>query len=224
MSSLLKLSAVSATDPSGGKNLLHNISLAINYGELLGIAGRSGAGKSTLLRLLNRLQATSEGSITYDEKPLESYGIPALRRQIVMVPQEPKLLGMTVAECLTYPLELQKMSSAECQRRLWQACEFWQIPSDWLDRNELQLSLGQRQLVTLARGVILNPRILLLDEPTSALDPTTANGVVAQLKAWNHDYGTTMVMVNHSPNYLEDFAQRIIHLEGGKLVGEKTVP
>lgn len=223
MSSLLKLIGVSTTDITGSIPLLTNISLDIGHGELLGIQGRSGAGKSTLLRLLNRLQEISNGNIFYGEKSLNEYPIQQLRREIVLVPQEPKLLGMTVEESLIYPLELQKVSKTECQRRQIRACDIWEIPLDWLDRQELQLSVGQRQLVTLVRGTMLNPRILLLDEPTAALDPALARKVLKQLKLLNEENGTTIVMVNHTPEYLEAFSERIIYLEEGQLKREEIL-
>lgn len=223
MPSLIKLIAVSTTDISGSTPLLTDISLDIDHGELLGIQGRSGAGKSTLLRLLNRLQEVSNGNIFYDQKSLGEYPIQQLRREIVLVPQEPKLLDMTVEESLTYPLELQKVSKTECQRRRIRACDLWEIPADWLDRQELQLSVGQRQLVTLVRGTMLNPRILLLDEPTAALDPALARKVLKKLKLLNEENGTTIIMVNHTPEYLEAFVERIVCLEGGQLKGEKIL-
>ncbi|AIE72649.1 MULTISPECIES: ATP-binding cassette domain-containing protein [unclassified Synechocystis] len=223
MTSLIKLIGVSTTDITGSTVLLNNISLHIDHGQTIGLQGRSGAGKSTLLRLLNRLQEVSGGNIFYDKQALSKYPIQQLRQEIVLVPQEPKLLGMTVEESLVYPLELQKVGKTECQRRRIRACDIWEIPSDWLDRNELQLSVGQRQLVTLVRAMMLSPRVLLLDEPTSALDPALAQRVLAQLKLINRENGTTMVMVNHTPEYLEDFCQRIFTLCEGELTREITL-
>lgn len=223
MTSLIKLIGVSTTEITGATVLLNNISLHIDHGEIIGLQGRSGAGKTTLLRLFNRLQEASQGSIFYDEKALTKYPIQQLRQEIVLVPQEPKLLGMTVEESLIYPLELQKVSKTECQRRRIRACDIWEIPSDWLDRNELQLSVGQRQLVTLVRATMLSPRILLLDEPTAALDPALAQRVLTQLKLINQENGTTMVMVNHTPEYLENFCQRIFTLCQGELEQETTL-
>ncbi|MEB3161258.1 MAG: ATP-binding cassette domain-containing protein [Synechocystis sp.] len=218
MSPLLTLTAVSATDLSGLEPLLTDISLTIHSGDRLGIEGPSGAGKSTLLRLLNRLQERSSGQITYQNQPLESYPVQQLRRQIMLVPQEPKLLDMTVEASLLYPLQLQKISPQEAQRRVAEACDFWHIPPDWLDRNELTLSVGQRQRVTIARGAILKPNILLLDEPTSALDPESAQRVLDGLTTLNQQGTLTVIMVNHHPQQLRQFAQRVIYLESGRLM------
>jgi D-methionine transport system ATP-binding protein len=224
MSSLLTLNAVSATDISGLEPLLIQISFSIEAGDRLGIEGPSGAGKSTLLRLLNRLQKTSSGSIIYQDQPLASYPVQQIRRQIMLVPQESKLLGMTVEASLLYPLQLQKIPPRQAQQRLVATCDLWQIPDDWLDRNELQLSVGQRQRVAIARGTILKPRILLLDEPTAALDPPLAQQVLDNLIILNHQEQLTVVMVNHHPQQLRHFAQRIIQLEAGKLKGEEILP
>lgn len=223
MTSLIKLIGVSTTDITGSTVLLDNISLHIDHGQIVGLRGRSGAGKTTFLRLLNRLQEVSQGTIFYDGKPLNKYPIQHLRQEVALVPQEPKLLGMTVEESLIYPLELQKVSKTECQRRRIRACDIWEIPSDWLERNELQLSVGQRQLVTLVRATMLGPQVLLLDEPTAALDPTSAQRVLTQLKLINQENGTTMVMVNHTPEYLEGFCKRIFTLNQGQLEQENTL-
>ncbi|MEB3227550.1 MAG: ATP-binding cassette domain-containing protein [Synechocystis sp.] len=224
MPPLLTLTAVSATDLSGLDPLLTDISFTVNPGDRLGIEGPSGAGKSTLLRLLNRLQERSGGSLMYQDRPLESYPVPPLRQQIMLVPQEPKLLDMTVEASLLYPLQLQKIPHREAKRRVAEACDFWQIPPDWLDRNELTLSVGQRQRVTIARGAIVQPQILLLDEPTSALDPDAAQRVLACLTTLNHRDQLTVIMVNHHAEQLRQFAHRIIRLESGRLMGEEPAP
>ncbi|MGL5034765.1 MAG: ATP-binding cassette domain-containing protein, partial [Microcystaceae cyanobacterium] len=138
---ILRMAAVSVTDANGFENLLDSISFTLNRGDRLGIMGPSGAGKTTLLRLLNRLIEPSQGTIFFEEKSFLEWPVIALRRQIVLVPQEPKLLGMKVQESLAYPLKLQSLSSQEIQSRIHQICDRLQIPDDWLERNELQLSL-----------------------------------------------------------------------------------
>jgi D-methionine transport system ATP-binding protein len=218
MPPLITLSAVSTTDLSGLDPLLTDISFTVNPGDRLGIEGPSGAGKSTLLRLLNRLQERSGGHIIYQNQPLESYPVPHLRRQIMLVPQEPKLLDMTVEASLLYALQLGKIPPRDAKRRVTEACDFWHIPPDWLDRNELTLSVGQRQRVTIVRGAIVQPRVLLLDEPTSALDPESAQRVLDCLTTLNHRDKLTVIMVNHHPDHLRQFAHRIIRLESGRVM------
>lgn len=211
------MAAVSVTDTNGFENLLDNISFSLNQGDRLGIMGPSGAGKTTLLRLLNRLIEPSQGTIFFAEKSFLEWPVIALRRQIVLVPQEPKLLGMTVQESLAYPLKLQSLSTDEIQTRISQISDRLQIPDDWLERNELQLSLGQRQLVTIARGILMEPKILLLDEPTSALDRERSQQLIQVLNELSQT-GMTIIMVNHQEIFINLFRDKLLQLEQGKLV------
>ncbi|BBA79865.1 ABC transporter ATP-binding protein [cyanobacterium endosymbiont of Rhopalodia gibberula] len=214
---LLKLSEVSLTDFREENKLLTNISFQVNQSDRLAIVGPSGAGKTTLLRLINRLQEPTSGLIEWDSQPLCNLSIVKLRQQIVLVPQEPKLLGMTVEEALAYPLVLQQLSKLEIE----QAIDTWQsqlsIPDDWLTRNELQLSLGQRQLVSIMRGLMMKPKLLLLDEPTSALDSERAQQLIETLINSNQTEQTTIIMVNHQKKLVKQFAQGILTLKEGQV-------
>ncbi|MDJ0580422.1 ATP-binding cassette domain-containing protein [Crocosphaera sp.] len=214
---LLQLSDVGLSDPLGRHRLLEKISFTINEGDRLAIIGPSGSGKTTLLRLINRLQDPSTGSILFQSQPLTQLSVIHLRQKIVLVPQEPKLLGMTVQETLTYPLKLQKLSPTEIKQRL----EYWRsqlpIPDDWLERNELQLSLGQRQLITIVRGLMMQPKLLLLDEPTSALDRDKALQLLEVLKTMTREAKTAIIMVNHQLELVEQFTQQVLKLNQGKL-------
>ncbi|YAI82518.1 MAG: ABC transporter ATP-binding protein [cyanobacterium endosymbiont of Rhopalodia sterrenbergii] len=214
---LLKLSEVSLTGFREENKLLTNISFQVNHSDRLAIVGPSGAGKTTLLRLINRLQDPTSGLIEWDSQPLCHLSIIKLRQQIVLVPQEPKLLGMTVEETLAYPLVLQQLSKLEIE----QAIDTWKsqlsIPDDWLTRNELQLSLGQRQLVSIMRGLMMKPKLLLLDEPTSALDSERAQKLIETLINSNKTEKTTIIMVNHQNRFVNQFAQSILTLNGGQV-------
>ena len=137
-----------------------------------------------------------------------------LRQQVVLVPQEPKLLGMTVAEALAYPLHLQNYSKSEIKQRIIDGTNRLHIPQTWLERTELQLSLGQRQLVGITRGLIMEPKILVLDEPTSALDTGLSEHLLTVLNILK----TTIVMVNHQLDIAKKLAQRILYLEEGQLL------
>ena len=110
---LLQLSNVGLTDPLSKSQLLKEISFNLITGERLVLIGPSGSGKTTLLRLINRLQEPSTGKILFCSQPLEKIPIIDLRQQIVLVPQEPKLLGMSVNEALSYALKLQNISKAD---------------------------------------------------------------------------------------------------------------
>jgi D-methionine transport system ATP-binding protein len=154
----------------------------------------------------------------FAETPYKDIDLITLRKQIMLVPQEPKLLGMTGKEALIYPLKLQQLSSAKIQDRLIQWCDALQIPQSWLERNELQLSLGQRQLITIARALMLEPPVLLLDEPTSALDRGKCDRLLWVLDRLNQNEQTTILMVNHQLELRQNFSDRIFYLSSGKLL------
>jgi D-methionine transport system ATP-binding protein len=215
---ILKLSGVGLSDENGFETILENISFTVNQGDRLGIMGPSGAGKTSLLRLLNRLAEPSQGEIFFEGQPFAEIPVLSLRRQIVLVPQEPKLLGMTVKNALVYPLQLQLLKNSEIQSRIDYYCQKLGIPDEWLDRNELQLSVGQRQLVTIARGLIMQPKILLLDEPTSALDADKSDHLINILIELSETQNLTIIMVNHQQRLIDQFTTQVLSLAQGQMI------
>ena len=214
---IMQLERVSLAASVGSAYLLQDVSFSVDRGDKLAIIGATGSGKTTLLRLLNRLSTPTTGTIHLEEKPLSQIPVIPLRQQVVLVPQEPKLLGMSVTETLSYPLRLQKLPPTEIKQRVETWRNALRIPQEWLERTELQLSLGQRQLIAIARGLIMQPKILLLDEPTSALDVGIANQFLTVLNQLTEDGHTTIMMVNHQIELIQNFAQRILYLETGRL-------
>lgn len=213
----LELSEVSLTTPNQSRYLLEGISFKLNQGDRLGIIGTVGSGKTSLLRLFNRLSSPSQGKIYFQQQDITEISVFKLRSMIALVLQEPKLLGMTVADALAYPLVLQKQATAIISYRVNYWREQLNIPDSWLDRNELQLSLGQRQQVAIARALIQEPKILLLDEPTSALDVAVANNLMEMLIKQAQECQMTVIMVNHQLNLVQKFAQQILWLHQGKI-------
>ncbi len=220
---ILRVSQVSLKTAIASHYLLQDISFEINYCDRIALIGSSGAGKTSLLRLLNRLAEPSTGIIEFANQPLTQIPSQQLRTSIVLVPQEPKMLGMNVQEALAYPLVLQQLPSQEIQQRLvtWRAR--LHIPEDWLERDELQLSLGQRQLVTITRALAMQPKILLLDEPTSALDAGTAHHLMQILRQLSETTQTSILMVNHQLDLVQQFAQRVLYLQQGQLLVDQAI-
>ena len=217
--SILRLEQISLQASIGSDFLLRDISFTIEPGDKVAIVGASGAGKTSLLRLLNRLvtPASSGGKIYVQDKPGRQLTAIQLRRLVVLVTQEPKLLGMNTLEALSYPLQLQKLSESEIRQRVDTWTELLRIPSQWLNKTELQLSLGQRQLVAIARALVMRPQVLLLDEPTSALDVGIANHLLTVLDNLNQSQNLTIIMVNHQLELIKDFCDRILYLNAGRL-------
>jgi D-methionine transport system ATP-binding protein len=218
---LLELREVSVRKPLGNGYILKDINLKITRGDRLSVIGHSGSGKTTLLRLLNNLSSPSEGLILLENINYKDIPVLDLRREIVLVLQESKLLGMTVKEALQYPLILQKIPKLEINNRL----EKWRsqlgIPEDWLERNELQLSVGQRQIIAIARGLMMQPKVLILDEPTSALDTGKAHNLIEKLIDLTKKEDTTIIMVNHQLELAKKLANRVIYLEEGEIKENK---
>lgn len=213
----LRIENISLKTPIASNYLLENISFQVDRGDRIAIVGPSGAGKTSLLRLLNRLSSPTSGSIYLDNQEYRQIPAIALRQQITLILQESKLLGMSVRETLAYPLKLRGINSSEIVERISKVLEQLRIPEEWLIRTELQLSVGQKQLVAIARGIILQPKILLLDEPTSALDAGKAAHILQVLTALTNS-NTTIIMVNHQLELAEQFATRVLYLQQGKLL------
>jgi D-methionine transport system ATP-binding protein len=209
----LRLEQVSVISNLGSR-LLDRISFRVDRADgTIGIVGASGAGKTTLLRLLNRLAEPSQGQIFWQGQPLSRYPVPALRQQIMLVPQEPQLLGMTVEQALAYPLQLQHVPPAELEARIEGWVQRLDIPEEWRSRQALELSAGQRQWVGLCRAFIAQPQLLLLDEPTSCLDLGKTELLIHALG----QIGCTVIIVSHQPGVVQQLCDRVIWLDRGQL-------
>jgi D-methionine transport system ATP-binding protein len=211
---IMRLEAVSLR--TSHSTLLEDISFQVSVGDRLSLVGHSGSGKTSLLRLLNRLSDPSQGKIFFEGQDIHDLPVIPLRQQVTLVPQESRLLGMTVSQALSYPLALRTIANPQQQITPW--LEKLRIPSEWLDRQEVQLSVGQRQWIAIARALILQPKILLLDEPTSSLDAGRAAHLLQVLTELAQTQGTAIVMVNHQLDLAQQFGDRVLHLQQGKLI------
>jgi D-methionine transport system ATP-binding protein len=214
----LRLDKVSLSATVGSQYLLKDISFEIAKGDRICLIGASGAGKTSLLRVLNRLTEPSAGTIYFEGQDYLTIPVIQLRQQIVLVQQESKLLGMTVKEALVYPLSLRGLDKAQIQQRILYWSDRLHIPNEWLERTEVQLSVGQRQTVAIARALVIQPKILLLDEPTSALDAGRASQLLQVLTNLAAAGETTIVMVNHQLELAQTFCERLLYLENGQLI------
>jgi D-methionine transport system ATP-binding protein len=215
---LLRLEQVSLDSAIGSQPILQDLNGVVAVGDRLAIVGPSGAGKTTLLRLLNRLAEPSAGVIYFEGIDIRQIPVLQLRQHITLVLQESKLLGMTVREALSYPLKLRGLSQSTIQQRLGTYLDLVHLPTEWLDRTEVQLSVGQRQLVAIARAVMIQPKVLLLDEPTSALDAGRGAYITEVLSRLTDHYQTTIVMVNHQLEIAQQFGTKVWYLQDGKLL------
>lgn len=217
---ILKAEQVSLKAKIGPYYLLQDISFQVFPGDRLAIVGPTGAGKTSLLRLLNRLSEPTTGNIYLNGQDYRQIPPVSLRRQVHLSLQEPKLLGMSVKDALAYPLQLQKLDPAIVHQRIVDILQQLHIPNEWLERTEVQLSVGQRQLVAIARSSILQPQILLLDEPTSALDRAKTRTLIQFFHQLTEDTTIAILMVNHQLDAVKDFANRLLYLDKGLAIAD----
>lgn len=221
MGALLAADRISLTARLGDRLLLESISFQLEPGEFVALVGPSGAGKSTLFKLLNRLKSPSSGQIYFQGQLLESLSPIALRRQVMLVGQDYRLLRMTVQAALHYPLKLQKVSESERHQRVLSWMERLHLPSAWLPRTELELSGGQQQQVAIVRALVTEPRVLLLDEPTSAQDVGTATRLLTTIQTLVKAQGLSVIMSNHQLDLAEQFCDRVLYLDQGRLIQDQ---
>ncbi len=200
---------------SPGTRLFEQLSWRLEPGDHAAIVGPSGSGKTSFLRLLNRLISPTNGQLFWQGQPYDQIPVEQLRREILYVAQVPKLLGMTVAEAIAYPLRLRQKSDGEIQARLTDLCDRLEIPTAWLSQTELQLSQSSQQWVSLARALIVEPPVLLLDEPMAGLDLTQQQRFQQALRSL---HTTTWVMASHDRTWIQDLTQNLF------LLSDKTGP
>jgi D-methionine transport system ATP-binding protein len=213
----LRLDRVSFVAPVGSQSLLKELSVDIFPGDLILLAGASAAGKTLFLQLLNRRLEPTSGTIYLDDRDIRQIPTLKLRRSITLVPQEPKLLGMTVEQTLAYPLELRGVKQSEIKQRLQEWRDCLQIPKSWMSQTETQLSLAQRQQVAITRALAIQPTILLLDDPLIFLDCRSSARILAVLIELSHTHNMTVVVSARQLDRLHDFSQRVLYLHQGEL-------
>jgi len=182
-----------------GKVLFQDLTLKLIGGNFYLVRGPSGSGKSTLLRLINRLEEPSRGHLMFEGRQLTAYSPPLLRRSILYVQQTPTSVDTTVRENLLLPFsfknnrDLIPPDNDELRSRL----DKFLLNDINLDTLALTLSVGQLQRLCFVRGLLLNPKVLLLDEPTSALDEESARIVEETAERLCAESGLTVLMVSH---------------------------
>jgi multiple sugar transport system ATP-binding protein len=199
----------------GPTEVIHDVSLDIEDGELVVFVGPSGCGKSTLLRLISGLDRPTRGTIAIDGRDVTQVG--AADRGLAMVFQSYALYPhMTVRQNLAFGLENTRLPRAEIAERLDAAARMLEIDA-LMERRPGQLSGGQRQRVAIGRAIVRNPVAFLLDEPLSNLDAELRVTMRAELAALHQRLGTTMVYVTHDQVEAMTLADRIVVLRAGRI-------
>ncbi|MED1793759.1 amino acid ABC transporter ATP-binding protein [Brevibacillus nitrificans] len=204
----------------GSLDVLHDISMEINKGDVVAIIGPSGSGKSTLLRCMNLLETPTKGSILIkgEDITMPKTNILTVRQNIGMVFQHFNLFPhMTVLQNMTYaPMKVKGISKEAAEQKGIELLTRVGL-REKVDAYPGKLSGGQKQRVAIARSLAMEPEIMLFDEPTSALDPEMVKEVLQVIQSLAHT-GITMALVTHEMAFAREVADRICFLDGGRLV------
>ena len=214
---VLELSNVNAYYKDGKvrKQILKDISFTLYEGEIVGLVGESGSGKTTLLNLILGITDISSGKIIYDGEDITN--VPLEKRGFNIVFQDYALFpNLTAYENIVYGLRNKPGISTEQDVQ-----DFIHLLGleEHLNKRISQLSGGQKQRVAIVRALIMHPEVLLLDEITAALDPEMVREVLDVVLALAQE-GRTMVIVTHEMQFAKAVADRMVFLEGGKIVEE----
>ncbi|MCE1189964.1 MAG: ABC transporter ATP-binding protein/permease [Ignavibacteria bacterium] len=197
---------------------LSNISFSVPAGSSIAIMGHTGSGKTSLINLIPRLYDITSGSLLIDGKPIRSIPLSVLRKSIGFVPQEPFLFSDTIMNNLIYgspeATEEQALAAARAARFHNDVQDFPEGYNTIIGERGITLSGGQKQRATLARALVLNPRILILDDSFSAVDTHTEEEILKNLREFMK--GRTSILISHRVSTVQN-ADRILVLENGKI-------
>jgi osmoprotectant transport system ATP-binding protein len=223
---MIRLDHVSKVFASGGQTVraVDDVSLEVSAGELCVLIGPSGSGKTTTMRMINRLEAPSEGRITVDGREIGSLDVVALRRGIGYVIQQVGLFPhFTVADNVSVVPRLLGWPAEKRRRRAHELLSLVGLPPErFADRYPRQLSGGQQQRVGVARALAADPPIVLMDEPFGAVDPVTRKQLQRELRRVQAEVRKTIVFVTHDIGEAFLLGDRVVLMSDGRVVQNGT--
>ena len=201
---------------------LENVSFSVEPGEFIGIIGHTGSGKSTLMQHMNGLLKPTAGSVALDGKDI--WSDKKLTRQsrfrvgLVFQYPEYQLFEETVYKDIAFGPKNMGLKDDEIDRRVREAAGFVGITDEQLQASPFDLSGGQKRRVAIAGVIAMEPEILILDEPTAGLDPEGREEILSNIQEYRKAKNATIMMVSHSMSDVARLADRLLVLNGAKLV------
>lgn len=206
----------------GQNEILKGISFELDEGQVTTIIGPSGSGKSTLLRCLNLLERPNGGEIIYEGKNIlnNDFRTSDFKGKVAMVFQNFNLFNNlnVLDNCIKAPIKVLNIDRETAKKKAIHNLELVGM-GDFLEARPSQLSGGQKQRVAIARALTMDPDLILFDEPTSALDPEMVGEVLSAIRNLR-DLGLTMIIVTHEMDFAKKVSDKVIFMDGGKILEE----
>ena len=201
------------------RDILGNVNLRIDRGEVFALIGPTGAGKTTLLRLIDLIDVPTSGKIYFDGvDTAESAKVRLeMRRRMAFVLQKPVVFNLSVYDNIAYGLKWRGIVGSRLRERVSNILEMVGLSAD-KNRNARTLSGGEVQRVAIARAIAIGPEVLLLDEPTANLDPISASRIEELITSIIQHYATTIIMATHDLSQGQRLADRVSVLMNGELL------
>ena len=215
---MLRFEKVSFRYPQSDSSV-EQLSFHIRKGEFVALIGSNGAGKSTISRLSNGLLKPDSGTVYLDGTPTTAIRTSQIARKVGFLFQNPdrQICQNTVREELAFGLRLMGLTEQEIKERTEDALEQFSLGGDWFPFSR---SRGERQRIALASVLVCRPQLVILDEPTTGLDYKECTAIMDYLTQLNREEGLTVLMVSHDMELVSQYAQRVLVLTGGHLIGD----
>lgn len=201
---------------------LSDVSFQIGEGEFIGVIGHTGCGKSTLMQLLNGILKPTSGEIYYNGQDIhdDDFDKKMLRSKVGLVFQYPEhqLFEVDVFTDVCYGPKNMDLPSEEVQLRAYDALKAVCLRDECFYVSPFDLSGGEKRRVAIAGVLAMKPDILILDEPTAGLDPKGREEILSLIKTLHDESNISIVLVSHSMEDVADYADRILVIDGGKLI------
>jgi len=204
------------------RDAVKDVSFTVERGEFLGVIGHTGSGKSTLIQHLNGLLRPTGGQVLLEGKDIwaEPKKIRNVRFQVGLVFQYPEyqLFEETVYKDIAFGPKNQGKTGDALDHAVREAARLVGLRDDQLDKSPFELSGGQKRRAALAGVLAMEPKVLVLDEPTAGLDPAGRENLMANIREYHRNKGTTIILVSHSMDEIAQNADRILVMKSAHVL------
>lgn len=200
--------------------IIKDLSLTIKANDFISIIGPSGSGKSTFLKLCSHFHTPNSGEIFYEGRDILEYNPTDIRKSICYCFQTPYLFGKTVMDNVSFPFKIR--NELVDIKKILQLFNLFNMGEEFLYKDIINLSGGEKQRIALIRSLVFKPKILLLDEVTSALDIDNTKIVENVIDTLNKE-GVTILWITHNPEQSRKYANVLIRIENGLLQSREVL-